>query len=93
MFRRERAGRKAHPCHVEPNEIVAVRAGLGLAVRPDFLATGEDLVQVLSPPDVISNDVWVVILSGSARVRAVTVFLAEAVAGSMRVFPFLSGGR
>jgi DNA-binding transcriptional LysR family regulator len=66
-------------------QIAAVRAGLGLAVLPDFLVAGTDLVRVLAPDQVFSDGVWLVIhadLAASARVRAVADFLADAVAGS-----------
>jgi DNA-binding transcriptional LysR family regulator len=66
-------------------QIAAVRAGLGLAVLPDFLVAGSDLVRVLAPDQVFSDGVWLVIhadLAASARVRAVADFLADAVAGS-----------
>lgn len=64
-------------------QIAAVRAGLGLAVLPDFLATDPDFVRVLTPDDVFSDDVWLVMhtdLAASNRVRAVADFLAETVA-------------
>jgi DNA-binding transcriptional LysR family regulator len=63
-------------------QIAAVRAGLGLAVLPDFLATDPDFVRVLAPDEVFSDGVWLVMhadLAASARVRAVADFLAEAV--------------
>jgi DNA-binding transcriptional LysR family regulator len=63
-------------------QIAAVRAGLGLAVLPDFLATDPDFVRVLAPNEVFSDGVWLVMhadLAASARVRAVADFLAEAV--------------
>ena len=59
-----------------------MRAGLGLAVLPDFLAAGPDCVRVLAPDEVFSDGVWLVMhadLAASARVRAVADFLAEAV--------------
>ncbi|ANN67164.1 LysR family transcriptional regulator [Bordetella bronchialis] len=65
-----------------PTQIAAVRAGLGLAVLPDFLARDKDLVAVMPPAAVFSNDIWVVMhadLGGSARVRAVAQFLADTV--------------
>ena len=65
-----------------PSQIVAVRAGLGLAVIPDFLAIGDDLVPVVSSDQMFSNKVWLVThadLVASARVRAVGDFLAEQV--------------
>lgn len=74
-------------------QIAAVQAGLGLAVLPDFLAVGEDLVRVLPPEQVFSNGVWLVThadLGASARVRAVADFLAEVV---KRADPALAGGR
>jgi DNA-binding transcriptional LysR family regulator len=65
-----------------PSQIVAVRAGLGLAVIPDFLAIGDDLVPVISSDQMFSNKVWLVThadLVASARVRAVGDFLADRV--------------
>lgn len=64
-------------------QIAAVRAGLGLAVLPDFLATGANLVRVLAPSEVFSDGIWLVMhadLAASSRVRAVADFLAETVA-------------
>ena len=66
-----------------PTQIAAVCAGLGLAIVPDFLATAPQLVRVVPPEAVFSNGVWLVThadLSASARVRAVSGFLAEIVA-------------
>jgi DNA-binding transcriptional LysR family regulator len=66
-------------------QIAAVRAGLGIAVLPDFLATDPDFVRVLESSDVFSDGVWLVMhadLAASARVRAVADFLADAVAGA-----------
>jgi len=63
-----------------PSQIAAVRAGLGLAVIPDFLAVGDDLVPVVSSDQMFSNKVWLVThadLVASARVRAVGDFLAD----------------
>ena len=68
-----------------PTQIAAVRAGIGLAVIPDFLAVDEDLVRVVPPSEMFSNDVWLVVhsdISKSARVKAVSDFLAEVVAQS-----------
>lgn len=65
-----------------PSQIVAVRAGLGLAVIPDFLAIGDDLVPVISSDKMFSNKVWLVThadLVASGRVRAVGDFLADRV--------------
>lgn len=74
-----------------PTQIAAVRAGLGLAVLPDFVAAGDGMVRVLPSSAVFSNDVWLVThadLSASARVRAVADFLAEIV---IRANPELAG--
>jgi DNA-binding transcriptional LysR family regulator len=74
-----------------PAQIAAVRAGLGLAVLPDFLAVGEDLVRVIPSEKLFNNEVWVVThanLSGSARIRAVSDFLADHV---VKANPELSG--
>ncbi|SFB63886.1 DNA-binding transcriptional regulator, LysR family [Rhizobium sp. NFR07] len=65
-----------------PCQIVAVRAGLGLAVIPDFLAIGDDFVPVISSDKMFSNKVWLVThadLLASGRVRAVSDFLADRV--------------
>lgn len=66
-----------------PTQIAAVQAGLGLAIIPDFLAVGEDLVQVLQSSEVFASDVWLVVhsdISTSARVRAVGDFLVDVIA-------------
>ena len=65
-----------------PAQVAAVRAGLGLAVLPDFLASGGDLVRVVPSDQLFRNEVWLVThaeLSGSARIRAVGDFLADQV--------------
>lgn len=62
-------------------QIAAVKAGLGLAVLPDFIAAQEpDLIEVMPAKKVFSEDLWLVThadLSASARIRAVADFLAE----------------
>ena len=76
-----------------PEQIAAVRAGLGLAVLHDFLATGDELVRVVDFKEVFSKDLWLVThadLSASARIRAVGDFLADTVAAAN---PALSGHR
>lgn len=73
-----------------PSQIAAVRAGLGLAVIPDFLAVNDDFVRVISPEQMFSAEVWLVThadLVASARVRAVADFLCEQV---VRANPMLS---
>ncbi|NYE62047.1 DNA-binding transcriptional LysR family regulator [Duganella sp. 1224] len=70
-----------------PTQIAAVCAGVGLAIVPDFLATAPELVRVVPAERVFSNGVWLVThadLSASARVRAVSAFLAEIVAPTFR---------
>jgi DNA-binding transcriptional LysR family regulator len=65
-----------------PSQIAAVRAGLGLAVIPDFLAAKEDFVRVIPSEQMFSAEVWLVThadLIASARVRAVGQFLTERV--------------
>ncbi|MDG3442833.1 LysR family transcriptional regulator [Nitrospirillum amazonense] len=74
-----------------PAQIAAVRAGLGLAVIPDFLTMKEDFIRVIPPDQMFSAEVWLVThadLVASARVRAVGDFLTEEV---MRANPELSG--
>ncbi len=66
-----------------PMQIAAARAGLGLAIIPDFLATAPELVKVVPSEELFDNGLWLVMhadLSASARVRAVADFLAETVA-------------
>lgn len=75
-----------------PTQIAAVRAGLGLAVIPDFLTVKDDFVRVIPSDQMFSAEVWLVThadLVASARVRAVADFLSEQV---MRANPELSGG-
>lgn len=65
-----------------PAQIAAVRAGLGLAVIPDFLATEDDFVRVIASDRVFSNELWLVThadLVASARIRAVSDFIADQV--------------
>lgn len=59
-------------------QIAAVRAGLGLAVIPDFLTVNEDFVRVIPPERMFSAEVWLVThadLAASARIRALADFL------------------
>ncbi|MEM6159328.1 LysR family transcriptional regulator [Erwinia sp. P6884] len=63
------------------SQIAAVRAGLGLAVLPCFIAAHYcEMVEVLPAKNVFSEDLWLVShadLSASTRVRAVSEFLLE----------------
>ena len=66
-------------------QIAAVRAGLGLAVLPDFLAVANDLVRVIPSDRLFSDELWLVThadLIASVRVRAVSNFLSDHVVGS-----------
>lgn len=68
-----------------PTQIAAVRAGLGLAVIPDFLVAKEDFIRVVPPEQMFSAEVWLVThadLAASARVRAVADFIAEHMVGA-----------
>ncbi|WP_053147073.1 LysR family transcriptional regulator [Pseudomonas sp. P97.38] len=68
-----------------PTQIAAVRAGLGLAVIPDFLVAKEDFIRVVPPEQMFSAEVWLVThadLAASARVRAVADFIAEHMMGA-----------
>lgn len=62
-------------------QLVAARAGLGLAVLPCFLGDPEPgLRKVELEGDMVEQEIWLVIhrsLAGSARVRAVADFMAE----------------
>lgn len=74
-----------------PTQIAAVRAGLGLAIIPDFLTVKDDFIRVIPSDQMFSAEVWLVThadLVASARVRAVGDFLAEQV---LRSNPELSG--
>jgi DNA-binding transcriptional LysR family regulator len=61
-------------------QLVAARAGLGLAVLPCFMADAEPALQnVPSDADAIAQEFWLAVhtdLAGSARVRAVADFLS-----------------
>lgn len=63
--------------------LAAVRAGLGLAVLPCFLASATpDLRRIPSGTDAIAQEMWLVIhadLAASARVRAVSDWVEEIV--------------
>ncbi|MEJ4047028.1 LysR family transcriptional regulator [Erwinia sp. SLM-02] len=65
-------------------QIAAVKAGLGLAVLPCFIARQEpELSEVIPAERVFNEDLWLVThaeLTASARVRAVADFLVEIVA-------------
>ncbi|MFT3765452.1 MAG: LysR family transcriptional regulator [Minicystis sp.] len=62
----------------------AAAAGAGLAVLPCYLGDARaDLVRVISPDEVLSRDLWLVVhaeLSALARIRAVADFVTESVA-------------
>jgi len=64
-------------------QIAAVRAGLGLAVIPDFLTVKDDgFVRVIPPERLFSAEVWLVThadLAASARIRALADFLCNEV--------------
>lgn len=65
-------------------QISAVKAGLGLAVLPCFIAAqNRDLVEVIPTQQVFSEDLWLVShpdLVTSSRVRAVADFLVSLIA-------------
>ena len=74
-----------------PTQIAAVRAGLGLAVIPDFLTVNDDFIRVIPSDQMFSNEVWLVThadLIASARIRAVSDFLADQV---VKTNPELAG--
>ena len=65
-----------------PTQLAAVRAGLGVAVIPDFLTVRDDFIRIVPSDQLFSNEVWLVThadLVASARVRAVSDFLADQV--------------
>ncbi|MGV0087517.1 LysR family transcriptional regulator (plasmid) [Rahnella aceris] len=65
-------------------QIAAVKAGLGLAVLPCFIAAqNSDLVEVIHTQRVFSEDLWLVShtdLIASSRIRIVADFLKEIIA-------------
>lgn len=66
-----------------PAQIAAVRAGLGLAVIPDFLAVNDHFVRVIPPNQLFEADLWLVThadLVASARIKAVSDFISKQVA-------------
>jgi len=74
-----------------PSQIAAVRAGLGLAVIPDFLTVKDDFIRVVPSDQMFDAEVWLVThadLVASGRIRAVSDFLSEQV---MSTNPELSG--
>lgn len=63
-------------------QVAAVRAGLGLAVIPDFLTAKEDFVRVIPAERMFSAELWLVThadLAASARIRALADFLCDEV--------------
>lgn len=62
-------------------QIAAVKAGLGLAVLPCFIASqNNDLVEVIPTQQVFSEELWLVShtdLVASSRIRVVADFLME----------------
>lgn len=63
------------------SQIAAVKANLGLAVLPCYIASQHsEMVEVISTEKVFSEDLWLVShadMTASTRVRAVTDFLVE----------------
>lgn len=63
------------------SQIAAVKANLGLAVLPCYIASqSSEMVEVIPTEKVFSEDLWLVShadLTASARVRAVSEFLDE----------------
>ena len=63
------------------SQIAAVKANLGLAVLPCYIASQHsDMVEVIPTESVFAEDLWLVRhadMTASTRVRAVTDFLAE----------------
>ncbi len=65
-------------------KIAAVKASLGLAVLPCFIAAqNSELVEVIPPQDVFSEELWLVThadLIASSRIRVVAEFLMQIIA-------------
>lgn len=63
------------------SQVAAVKANLGLAVLPRYIASqNSDMVEVMPTEQVFSEDLWLVShanLTASARIRAVAEFLEE----------------
>lgn len=64
-------------------QLVAARAGVGLAVLPCFMAQAEPTLRhIPSTADAIEQELWLAVhtdLAGSARIRAIADFLSELV--------------
>jgi DNA-binding transcriptional LysR family regulator len=72
------------------NQLMAVRAGVGIALLPCYLADGETRLQRVSPvlPD-LSSELWIVThqdLKHTARIRAFLSVIGDAVIAARRSF-------
>lgn len=83
---------EAHGCNTHPALVTtsvaaqhaAAKAGMGLALLPCFITANDDnLIQVIPPQQVFSEDLWLVThadLRSSARIRVVIEFIKELLA-------------
>ncbi len=79
-------------CNSLINQLVAARAGLGLAVQPCYLADGErSLLRLFAPLEDLKTELWLIMhesLKGTARIRAFMDSVGDALA---RERPLLEG--
>jgi DNA-binding transcriptional LysR family regulator len=72
------------------NQLMAVRAGVGVALLPCYLADRDDAVRRISPvlPD-LSSELWIVThkdLRNTARIRAFLAMIGDAIVEERRAF-------
>src|SRR5262245_46733186 len=76
------------------NQLMAVRAGVGIALLPCYLADGETRIRRISPvlPD-LASELWIVThqdLRHTARIRAFLSVIGDAIAAARRSFEGLT---
>ena len=76
------------------NQLMAVGAGIGVALLPCYLADRDDSVRRISPvlPD-LASELWIVThqdLRNTARIRAFLSVIGDAIVGERRAFEGLS---
>lgn len=84
------AGRIAYRSNSLVNQLMAVRAGVGIALLPCYLADRQPEVRRISPvlPD-LASELWIVThqdLRNTARIRAFLSVVGDAIVGERRAF-------
>jgi DNA-binding transcriptional LysR family regulator len=85
LSRHAREARVVYRANSTHAQLAAAAAGLGIALLPCYLADGlVELTQILPPAQVVMRSLWMVVhrdLRRAARIRAISEFLMEALAG------------